>query len=73
MSASMALRRSPKPGALTATDLKVPLILLTIRPASASPSVSSAITNSGLPDCATFSNTGSSSRRLETLALAIKM
>src|SRR5450759_2861705 len=34
MSASIALRRSPKPGALTATDLKVPLILLTSRPAS---------------------------------------
>jgi hypothetical protein len=29
MSLSMALRRSPKPGALTATDLKVPRILLT--------------------------------------------
>jgi hypothetical protein len=28
---SMALRRSPKPGALTATDLKVPRILLTTR------------------------------------------
>jgi hypothetical protein len=31
MSCSMALRRSPKPGALTATDLKVPRILLTTR------------------------------------------
>jgi hypothetical protein len=30
MSCSMALRRSPKPGALTATDLKVPRTLLTM-------------------------------------------
>src|SRR3712207_7976712 len=31
MSVSMALRRSPKPGALTARDLKVPRILFTTR------------------------------------------
>ena len=43
MSASMALRRSPKPGALTATDLKVPRTLLTTRVARASPSTSSAM------------------------------
>ena len=49
MSCSMALRRSPKPGALTATDLKVPRILLTTRVASASPSTSSAMISSGLP------------------------
>ena len=55
MSASMALQRSPKPGALTATDLKVPRILLTTSVDSASPSTSSAMISSGLPDCMTFS------------------
>ena len=45
----MALRRSPKPGALTATDLNVPRILLTTSVARASPSTSSAMITSGLP------------------------
>ena len=49
MSWSIALRRSPKPGALTATALKVPRSLLTTRVASASPSTSSAMITSGLP------------------------
>ena len=52
MSWIMALRRSPKPGALTATDGKVPRILLTTRVASASPSTSSAMMTrplAGLP------------------------
>ena len=61
MSSSIALRRSPKPGALTATDLKVPRILLTTSVASASPSKSSATRTSGLPLCMTFSRTGSRS------------
>src|SRR5882757_5729596 len=61
MSVSIASRRSPKPGALTATDLKVPRILLTTRVASASPSTSSAMIASGLPDCMTFSSSGSRS------------
>ncbi len=61
MSASIALRRSPKPGALTATDLKVPRILLTTRVARASPSTSSEMIASGLPDCMTFSSSGSRS------------
>src|SRR5439155_331144 len=65
MSWSMALRRSPKPGALTATDLNVPRILLTTRVARASPSTSSAMITSGLPDCMTFSSTGSRSRTAE--------
>jgi len=43
MSCSMALRRSPNPGAFTATDLNVPRILLTTNVASASPSTSSAM------------------------------
>ena len=61
---SIALRRSPKPGALTATDLNVPRTLLTIRVARASPSTSSAMISSGLPDCMTFSRIGSRSFRL---------
>ncbi len=61
MSCSMALRRSPKPGALTATDLKVPRILLTTSVDRASPSTSSAMISSGLPDCMTFSSSGSRS------------
>ena len=65
MSPSIALRRSLKPGALTATDLKVPRILLTIRVASASPAMSSAMISSGLPDCMTFSRTGRRSRTAE--------
>ena len=43
MSSSMALRRSPKPGALTAATFSVPRSLLTTRVASASPSTSSAM------------------------------
>ena len=58
MSCSIALRRSPKPGALTATELNVPRILLTTRVARASPSTSSAMISSGLPACMTFSSTG---------------
>jgi hypothetical protein len=69
MSASMALRRSPKPGALMATDLKVPRILLTTSVDRASPSTSSAMITSGLPDCMTFSSTGSRSRTVEILPL----
>src|SRR5271166_4079086 len=38
MSSSMALRRSPKPGALTAATFRPPRSLLTTRVASASPS-----------------------------------
>src|SRR6184192_3986741 len=56
MSSSMAFRRSPKPGALTAQQENVPRILFTTRVASASPSTSSAITRSGLPDRATCSS-----------------
>ncbi len=69
MSASMALRRSPKPGALTATEAKVPRILLTTSAASASPSTSSATTTSGRDVCMTFSSSGTRSRRFDTLEL----
>ena len=73
MSFSMALRRSPKPGALTATDLNVPRTLLTTRVASASPSTSSAMISSGLPDCMTFSRTGTRSLTLLILELTTRM
>ena len=62
MSWSIALRRSPKPGALTAADLNVPRILLTTSVARASPSTSSAMMTSGRPPCITFSSTGTRSR-----------
>ena len=67
MSASIALRRSPKPGALTATAVNVPRILLTTRVDSASPSTSSAMISSGLPAWTTFSSSGSSSLTEEIL------
>jgi hypothetical protein len=73
MSWSMALRRSPKPGAFTATDLNVPRILFTTRVARASPSTSSAMISSGRPDCMTFSSTGSMSRTAEILEPTISM
>ena len=58
MSSSIALRRSPKPGAFTATTFSRPRILLTTSVDSASPSTSSAMTSSGLLPCATFSSSG---------------
>ena len=66
MSSIMALRRSPKPGALTAQTCSVPRSLLTTSVASASPSTSSATMRSGLPRCAIFSSTGSRSFMLES-------
>src|ERR1700759_1696923 len=53
-----ALRRSPKNGALTATAFSVLRIALTTSVDKGSPSTSSAITSSGLPASATFSNSG---------------
>ncbi len=61
ISSSMALRRSPKPGALTATQVNVPRSLLTTKVARASPSTSSAMRIRGLPCCRIFSSTGSMS------------
>ena len=49
MSSSIRLRRSPKPGALTATAVNVPRSLLTTIVASDSPSTSSATISSGRP------------------------
>ena len=48
MSSSMALRRSPKPGALTAAIFRPPRSLLTTSVARASPSTSSEMMRSGL-------------------------
>ncbi len=67
MSCSMALRRSPKPGALTATEVNVPRILLVTRTARASPSTSSATTKSGFLVWATFSSRGRNSAMEEIL------
>ena len=61
MSCSMALRRSPKPGALTAQQDSVPRSLFTTRVASASPSTSSAMMRNGFPERATCSSSGSMS------------
>ena len=58
ISSSIAFRLSPKPGAFTAATFTIPLILLTTRVASASPSTSSAIIKSGFPAFATPSNKG---------------
>ena len=58
MSSSMALRRSPKPGALTAQTWSVPRSLFTTRVARASPSMSSAMMRSCLPCLAVCSSTG---------------
>ena len=67
MSSSIALRRSPKPGALTAVVFRMPRMLFTTSVASASPSTSSAMISSGLPALATCSSTGSRSRMLRDL------
>ena len=65
MSSIMALRRSPKPGDLTAAICSVPRSLFTTRVARASPSTSSAMITSGRPDLATVWSSGSRSCRLE--------
>ena len=65
MSSSIAFLLSPKPGALQAAALTVPLRLFTTSVARASPSISSAIIKSGLPAFATDSNKGNISLILE--------
>ncbi len=66
MSSSIALRRSPNPGALTAATLRPPRSLLTTKVANASPSMSSATINNGFADLATASSRGSSDCRLDS-------
>mmetsp|Transcript_45882 Transcript_45882/g.129814 ORF Transcript_45882/g.129814 Transcript_45882/m.129814 type:complete len:280 (-) Transcript_45882:265-1104(-) len=58
MSCSMALRWSPKPGAFTAATLSPPRSLFTMRSASASPSISSAMMMRGFCTFATCSRMG---------------
>ena len=69
MSSSIALRRSPKPGAFTAATLRPPRSLLTTRVASASPSISSAMISSGRPLWTTDSRIGSSRLQVRQLLL----
>ena len=73
MSSSIALRRSPKPGAFTAATLRPPRSLLTTSVAIASPSTSSATMSSGLPDCTTASSTGSIDCRPESFFSCSRM
>ena len=73
MSSSMRLRRSPKPGALTATAVKVPRSLFTTIVASDSPSTSSATISSGRPLWMTCSSTGRMSLTAPIFWFAIRM
>ncbi len=73
MSCSCALRRSPKPGALTATDLKMPRILFSTSVARASPSTSSAMMTSSLPSWITLSTIGRRSLMFEIFWFAMRM
>ena len=73
MSCNIAFLLSPKPGALTATDVNVPRILFTTNVASASPSISSAKINNGLPEFITFSKIGSKSFTAVIFELTIRM
>ena len=73
MSSSMALRRSPKPGAFTAATFRPPRSLLTTSVASASPSTSSAMISSGLPACTTDSSIGSIGCRVESFFSWMRM
>ena len=73
MSCSMALRRSPNPGAFTAETCRVPRSLFTTRVARASPSTSSAMISSGRPSFATCSRIGSRSFMFEIFFSWIRM
>ena len=73
MSLSISLRRSPKPGALTAAQWSVPRSLLTTSVASASPSTSSAMMRSGFWLLAIASRTGSRSFMLEIFFSEMRM
>ena len=65
ISCNIALRRSPKPGALTAATLTIPRILLTTKVAKASDSTSSAMISNDLPAFATPSRMVIKSRMFE--------
>ncbi len=72
MSFIMSLRRSPKPGGLTAATCNVPRSLLTTSVARASPSTSEMI-SSGRPARATCSRIGSRSFMFEMFFSWIRM
>src|SRR4029450_12753281 len=73
MSSSIRLRRSPKPGALTATAVNVPRSLLTMIVASDSPSTAAATISNGLPAWMTCSSTGRMSFMAPIFWLATRM
>ncbi len=73
MSCNIALRRSPKPGALTAHTFTIPRMLLTTSVANASPSTSSAMISNGRPDLATPSKSVNISRILAIFLSANKI
>jgi hypothetical protein len=72
MFCSIALRRSPNPGALTAATLSPPRSLFTTNVASASPSTSSAMTRSGLLLWATDSSSSSNGCKARKLLFVNK-
>ena len=73
ISSNIALRRSPNPGALTATTLNVPRNLFKTNVGNASPSTSSAIINNARPCWTICSNNGIISWILETFLSVIKI
>ena len=73
ISCNIAFLLSPNPGALTATEVNVPLNLLTTKVANASPSTSSARIKSGFPEFITFSSNGNKSFTAVILELTIKI
>ena len=74
MSRSISLRRSPKPGALTASTLTMPRSLFTTSVASASPSTSSAMMSSSfLPVWMTFSSVGRMSAMAQIFLSVMRM
>ncbi len=73
ISSSMALRLSPKPGALTPSTLIVPRSLFTTRVASASPSMSSATMSRFLETWRIFSSAGRISETAEIFLSVIRI
>ena len=73
MSSNMALRRSPKPGAFSARQFRVPRNRLTTRTAKASLSMSSAMITKFLVTCSTCSSSGTNSWAAEIFLSVIRM
>ena len=70
---SISLRRSPKPGALTHTTFRVPRRRFTSRVLRASPSTSSAMMRSFLPDWTSCSSRGRMSEMTEIFLSVIRI